>query len=71
MGIENVIETLDIVPVKELNFQNFVRHLEFWQKLNIASSWGSSHRKVPYGELNLLLYITTKILNFIYICTFY
>ena len=29
------IETLDIVPVKKLNFQNFVGHLEFWRKLKM------------------------------------
>ena len=28
-----LLETLDIVPVKKLNFQNFVSHLEFWRKL--------------------------------------
>ena len=30
-----VLETLDIVSEKNLNFQNFVRHLEFWRKLKM------------------------------------
>ena len=31
-----VIEKLHVVPLKMLNFPNFGRHLEFWQKLKMS-----------------------------------
>ena len=30
-----ILGTLDIVPVKNLNVQNFVHHLEFWRILKM------------------------------------